>query len=98
VVTVTLETGPAGAGRREQSDEPAAQDRLGQWRRPDLPGPDPASDIAAALKLGTAQGGAEVSKWAGKRPAPNGLVFLPDYAGGTNYVDFAALKQTGAPP
>ncbi|MDB5948008.1 MAG: phage tail sheath family protein, partial [Ramlibacter sp.] len=51
----------------------------------------------AALMLGTAQGGAEVSRWARKRPAPNGLVFQPDYFGGTNSVAFAQLPQTGGP-
>jgi phage tail sheath protein FI len=59
------------------------------------PGTDPATDVAAVLKLGTSHGGIEVSKWANKRPAPNGLVFLPDVIGTTNLVDLAELPQTG---
>lgn len=60
-----------------------------------FPGPDPATDIAATLMLGTAQGGAEVSRWAVSRPAPSGVVFVPNHAAGTNAIAFAELKQTG---
>ncbi|MDT8999136.1 phage tail sheath subtilisin-like domain-containing protein [Paucibacter sp. APW11] len=57
-------------------------------------GPDPSTDIAAALMLGTSRGGAEVSRWAKNRPASNGLVFQPDYFGGSNAVAFAQRLQS----
>ncbi len=57
------------------------------------PGPVPADDIAGLLMMGTAQGGIEVSRWAGRRPAPNGTFFKPEYGTGSNYVDFGGIKQ-----
>jgi phage tail sheath protein FI len=39
------------------------------------PGPDPSTDAAVALMLGTAQGGIEVGRYAAHRPAPTGLSF-----------------------
>ncbi|MBX9664448.1 phage tail sheath subtilisin-like domain-containing protein [Novosphingobium sp.] len=68
VVTASLIKGPSG-----QTGEKNHKTRLlriasakGDVRI--FPGPDPATDIAAALMLGTAQGGAEVSRWAASRP------------------------------
>lgn len=94
-VHVTLETGPNG-----QAGENNANTRLLRIASDNGdvfidPGPDPTTDVAGALMLGTAQGGAEVSRWARKRPAPNGVLFQPDYFGGTNFVAFAQLPQTG---
>jgi len=95
IVVATFEPGPPG-----QAGENNATTRLlriasanGDVRL--YPAANPATDVAAALMLGSAQGGIEVSRWADKRPAPNGLVFRPDLAGSTNLVDFAGLRQTG---
>lgn len=88
-VTVTLEVGPAG---------PAAQDNLAtvQLRIASANGDvliDPAAnqDCAVRLMLGTAQGGREVSRFAGSRPAPTGFV-----TSAADVLAFAALPQAGA--
>ena len=67
VVSASLTKGPSG-----QTGEKNHKTRLlriasakGDVRI--FPGPDPATDIAAALMLGTAQGGAEISRWAASR-------------------------------
>lgn len=96
VVSVSLVNGPNGqAGANNQATK-LLRVSSANGDVQIFPGPNPATDVAAVLMLGTAQGGVEVSKWAAKRPAPNGIVFLPDYAAGTNYADFAELPQTGA--
>ncbi len=56
-------------------------------------------DLAAPLMLGPALGGLEISKYAKKRPAPNGIVFRPtDPSGGTFNIDdldeFSQSDQT----
>ncbi|UUZ72524.1 hypothetical protein LP415_01980 [Polaromonas sp. P1(28)-8] len=94
-VHVTFETGPIG-----QAGETNAKTKLLRIASDNGdvfidPGPDPTTDVAGVLMLGTAQGGVEVSRWARKRPAPNGVLFRPDYFGGTNSVSFAQLPQTG---
>ncbi len=88
-VKVTMEVGPAG---------PAAQENLAtvQLRIASLKGDvllDPAgsNDCAVRLMLGTAQGGREVSRYAGVRPAPTGYATLAADA-----TAFAALPQSGA--
>jgi uncharacterized protein len=59
------------------------------------PAANPADDVCNVLMLGTAQGGNEVSKWSAQRPAPNGLIFRPNFPAGANHVAFAELLQTG---
>jgi phage tail sheath protein FI len=95
VVDVSFETGPNGqAGANNANTRLLRISSLNGDVLVD-PGPDPATDVAATLMLGTAQGGIEVSKWANKRPAPNGLVFQPgDYTGASTYVAFGQLPQT----
>jgi phage tail sheath protein FI len=89
VVAVTMEAGPAG---------PAAQDNTAtvQLRIASANGDiviDPAAnnDLAVPLMLGTAQGGREVSRFAGSRPAPTGYATLA-----SDIVAFGALPQSGA--
>jgi phage tail sheath protein FI len=85
-VAVSFQAGPTG---------PAAEDNAttGYLRIESANGdvviqPGVQNDLAVPLMLGTAQGGLEVSKFANKRPAPNGLVFdLNDL------VTFAELPQ-----
>ncbi|GEN98724.1 hypothetical protein NSE01_05570 [Novosphingobium sediminis] len=96
VVTVSLQNGPAGQTGETNQTTKLLRIASAAGDVQIFPGPNPATDIAAALMLGTAQGGAEVSRWAASRPAPNGVVFVPDHASGTAAVAFAALKQTGA--
>ncbi len=88
-VTVTMETGPAG---------PAAQDnlvtvllRVASANGDVLIDPAASNDCAVALMLGTAQGGREVSRYAGSRPAPTGYATLASDA-----LAFGALPQFGA--
>jgi phage tail sheath protein FI len=88
-VTVTMETGPAG---------PAAQDnlatvllRIASANGDVLIDPAASNDCAVSLMLGTAQGGREVSRFAGSRPAPTGYASLASDA-----VAFGALLQFGA--
>ncbi|HEY0855960.1 MAG TPA: phage tail sheath C-terminal domain-containing protein [Albitalea sp.] len=87
--TVTMQVGPAG---------PAAQDNLATvlLRIESANGDvliDPAAnlDCAVPLMLGTAQGGREVSRYAGVRPAPTGYATLASDA-----LAFGALPQAGA--
>lgn len=94
-VTATLEAGPSGQSGENNSLTKLLRISSANGDVQIFPGPNPATDISAALMLGSAAGGIEVSRWAGNRPAPNGIVFLPDYAAGGNYVDFAAMRQTG---
>lgn len=95
VVTATFEPGPIGqtGGNNQATRLLRIASANGDVKL--YPGANPATDVAGALMLGTAQGGIEVSRWALKRPAPNGLVFRPDIAASTNYVDFAQIRQTG---
>jgi phage tail sheath protein FI len=88
IVAVTMEAGPAG---------PAAQDNLTtvQLRIASTKGDviiDPAAnnDLAVPLMLGTAQGGREVSRYAGSRPAPTGYTTLA-----SDIITFGALQQLG---
>lgn len=50
--------------------------------------PASSDDITLQMMLGAGQGGIEVSKYAGNRPAANGIVFKI-----TDFENFAALKQ-----
>jgi hypothetical protein len=95
VVTASFKAGPAGQAGENNAATQLLRIESVNGDVQIFPGPNPATDVAAALMLGTAQGGMEVSKWANKRPAPTGIVFQPTYAAGTNYIDFAALPQTG---
>lgn len=88
-VTVSMQAGPAG---------PAAQDNVTtvQLRIASGSGDvliDPASnnDLAGPLMLGTAQGGREVSRYAGSRPAPTGYTTLA-----SDEIAFGAIPQSGA--
>lgn len=88
-VTVSMEAGPAG---------PAAQDntatvmlRIASANGDVLIDPASDKDCAVRLMLGTAQGGREVSRYAGVRPAPTGYATVP-----ANALTFAALPQLGA--
>jgi len=88
-VAVTMEVGPAG---------PAAQDnlatvllRIASANGDVLIDPAATNDCAVRLMLGTAQGGREVSRFAGVRPAPTGYVTVASDA-----LAFAALPQFGA--
>jgi phage tail sheath protein FI len=88
-VAVTMEVGPAG---------PAAQDnlatvllRIASANGDVLIDPAATNDCAVRLMLGTAQGGREVSRFAGVRPAPTGYV-----TAAADALAFAALPQSGA--
>jgi phage tail sheath protein FI len=55
----------------------------------------PLQDLAAALMLGTAQGGVEIPRSSARRPAPNGVVFRPDFSGWpNNYTNFGQVQQS----
>ena len=96
VVTASFKAGPAGQAGENNAATQLLRIESANGDVRIYPGPNPATDVAAALMLGTAAGGVEVSKWANKRPAPNGIVFDPTYAAGApHYIDFAALPQTG---
>ncbi len=89
LVTVSIQPGPTG---------PAADDnattgylRIASNNGDVLIDPAATNDLAIPLMLGTAQGGLEVSKFANKRPAPNGMVF--DVA---TLVGFAELPQVAS--
>jgi len=96
VVTASFKPGPAGQAGENNAATQLLRIESANGDVRIHPGPNPATDVAAALMLGTAQGGIEVSKWAAKRPAPNGLVFDPTYAAAApHYAAFAALPQVG---
>ncbi|MCX6243077.1 MAG: phage tail sheath subtilisin-like domain-containing protein [Bacteroidetes bacterium] len=84
-ITVSFESGPAG---------PVAGDTTSCLRISSANGdvriqPSASNDAAIPLMLGTDQGGIEVSRYAGNRPAPTGTVFNI-----SSLVTFAALKPT----
>lgn len=88
-VAVTMEAGPAG---------PAGQDNaatvllhIASAKGDVLVDPAASDDCAVRLMLGTAQGGREVSRYAGTRPAPTGYATVA-----TDALAFGALPQSGA--
>lgn len=78
VVTASLIKGPSGQTGEKNHNTRLLRIASAKGDVRIFPGPDPATDIAAALMLGTAQGGADVSRWAATRPAPNGVVDVPN--------------------
>lgn len=87
-VVVTMPAGPTG---------PAAQDnattqllRIESANGDVLIEPSSSRDCAVRLMLGSAQGGLEVSRYAGRRPAPTGFVM-----GLADIVPFGSLPQNG---
>lgn len=94
-VEVDFKAGPVGQAGKPNVETLLLRIASGKGDVQIFPGPSPAADIASVLMLGTAQGGIEESMWAGKRPAPNGLVFNPTYSAGTpNYVTVAETDQS----
>ena len=89
VVTVTMETGPAGPAA--QSNLVTVLLRIASANGDVIIDPAVNLDCAVALMLGTAQGGLEVSRYAGVRPAPTGYASLAADA-----IAFGALPQSGA--
>jgi hypothetical protein len=88
-VTVTMEAGPGGPAA--QPNATTVLLRIASANGDVLIDPAANHDAAAPLMLGTAQGGLEVSRYAGVRPAPTGYVTAP-----ANLVTFGALPQSGA--
>ena len=82
-VTATMETGPSGPAGEDHTD--TVQLQIASANGDVLIQPAPANDLAIPLMLGTAQGGVEVSRWAGRRPAPTGIVL--------DRADLVALAQ-----
>jgi phage tail sheath protein FI len=88
-VAVTMENGPAGPAG--QDNALTVQLRIASLTGDVLIDPSATDDLAVRLMLGSAQGGREVSRFAGSRPAPTGYVTaIGDTA------TFAALPQSGA--
>jgi len=88
-VAVTLEVGPAGPGAVDNTN--TVQLRVSSTKGDVVIEPASSQDCAVALMLGSAQGGREVSRYAGSRPAPTGYVTLASDA-----VAFGSLPQRGA--
>jgi phage tail sheath protein FI len=89
VVTVTMEVGPAGPAAVDNTA--TVQLRIASAAGDVLIDPASSSDLAVPLMLGTAQGGREVSRYAGSRPAPTGYTTLA-----SDMTAFSALPQFGA--
>ncbi len=87
--TVAVTLVPGSAGPAGQDNETTEYLRIASNNGDVRIEPAPANDLAVPLMLGTAQGGIEVSKFAVKRPAPNGIVYTL-----ANLTAFAALAQT----
>ncbi len=95
-VEVRLEEGPCGVPG--QDDARTVQLCIASRQGDVLIQPAHVGDVAAALALGTAHGGQEVSRWACRRPAPSGLVTARDgvaFAGGLPE-DFRQVGVQGA--
>lgn len=88
-VTVTMETGPTGPAGQDNAQ--TVQLRIASANGDVLIDPAATQDCAVRLMLGTAQGGHEVSRFAGVRPAPTGYVTALG-----DVVAFGALAQSGA--
>jgi phage tail sheath protein FI len=57
--------------------------------------PSPVQDLAGPLMLGTGQGGIEIPRSSGRRPAPTGVVFRADFAAFPNaFVNFGQVQQS----
>lgn len=89
VVTVTMEVGPAGPAA--QDNTVTVQLKIASANGDVTIDPASTSDLAVPLMLGTAQGGREVSRFAGSRPAPSGYATLA-----SDIIVFGALPQAGA--
>jgi len=92
VIQVIFRDGPTG---------PAAQDNT-TTRMMTIEGvnadvyiePSSQDDLAAALMLGTAQGGIEIPRASARRPAPNGVVFRPGFSAWPNsHTNFGQAQQ-----
>jgi hypothetical protein len=88
-VGVTMEAGPSGASGQDNASSVLL--RIASSKGDVLIEPAASSDCAVPLMLGTAQGGREVSRFAGCRPAPTGYATLAGDA-----ISFASLPQAGA--
>ena len=86
-VTVTFETGPTGPAGADHENTVLL--RIASPNGDVRIEPAAINDLAGPLMLGTAQGGLEVSRYAARRPVPNGIVFDP-----TDLVTFAEQEQT----
>ncbi len=88
-VTVTLVPGPTSAAAANNATTTLL--RIASVNGDVLIDPAATQDCAVPLMLGTAQGGLEVSRYAGSRPAPTGFVMSA-----ADLVTFGSLPHSGA--
>lgn len=93
VVDVSLESGPVGTAGG--ANETTRLLRLGSLNGDVYIDPAPNNDLASAWMLGTAQGGIEVSRYAARRPAPNGVLTRMNNltVAGNDFVSFGGVLQ-----
>jgi hypothetical protein len=92
-VQVTFQAGPAGPPAQDNTATQIMQ--IAGVNADVVVEPSPVQDLAGPLMLGTAQGGIEIPRSSGRRPAPTGVVFRSDFAVFPNaFVNFGQFQQS----